>query len=67
MNFWSCTFQRVRAPTLGWVCLQIYRANLLLSETDFTTNTVEGFHRQLRKVAKTKGAFTAMAQLEFAA
>ncbi len=24
----------------------------------YTTNTVEGFHRQLRKVTKTKGAFT---------
>jgi transposase-like protein len=24
----------------------------------YTTNTIEGFHRQLRKVTKTKGAFT---------
>ena len=24
----------------------------------YTTNTVEGYHRQLRKVTKTKGAFT---------
>uniref|UniRef100_UPI003F71286B transposase n=1 Tax=Cyclobacterium plantarum TaxID=2716263 RepID=UPI003F71286B len=24
----------------------------------YTTNTVEGFHRQVRKVTKTKGAFT---------
>lgn len=24
----------------------------------YTTNTVEGFHRQLRKVTKTKSAFT---------
>jgi len=23
----------------------------------YTTNTIEGFHRQVRKVAKTKGAF----------
>lgn len=24
----------------------------------YTTNTVEGYHRQIRKVTKTKGAFT---------
>ena len=24
----------------------------------YTTNTVEGFHRQVRKITKTKGAFT---------
>jgi transposase-like protein len=24
----------------------------------YTTNTIEGYHRQLRKVTKTKGAFT---------
>lgn len=24
----------------------------------YTTNTVEGFHRQIRKVTKTKGSFT---------
>jgi transposase-like protein len=24
----------------------------------YTTNTIEGFHRQIRKVTKTKGAFT---------
>lgn len=24
----------------------------------YTTNTIEGFHRQVRKVTKTKGAFT---------
>jgi len=29
----------------------------------YTTNTVEGFHRQLRKVTKTKGAFTSESAL----
>ena len=24
----------------------------------YTTNTIEGYHRQIRKVTKTKGAFT---------
>lgn len=32
----------------------------------YTTNAVEGFHRQVRKVTKTKGAFTTdMALLKF--
>ena len=30
----------------------------------YTTNAVEGLHRQIRKVTKTKGAFTSQAALE---
>lgn len=30
----------------------------------YTTNTVEGYHRQIRKVTKTKGVFTSDASLE---
>ena len=30
----------------------------------YTTNTIEGFHRQVRKVTKTKGAFTSDAALQ---
>lgn len=28
----------------------------------YTTNTIEGYHRQIRKVTKTKGAFTCNSQ-----
>jgi len=32
----------------------------------YTTNTIEGYHRQIRKVTKNKGAFTSdMALLKF--
>ncbi|RCR67458.1 transposase [Larkinella punicea] len=30
----------------------------------YTTNTVEGYHRQLRKVTKTKGAFSSEIALQ---
>jgi transposase-like protein len=30
----------------------------------YTTNAVEGLHRQIRKVTKTKGAFTSQFALE---
>lgn len=30
----------------------------------YTTNTIEGFHRQVRKVTKTKGAFTSDTALQ---
>jgi len=30
----------------------------------YTTNAVEGLHRQIRKVTKTKGSFTSQAALE---
>ena len=30
----------------------------LIHSSRYTTNTIEGFHRQVRKVTKTKGAFS---------
>jgi putative transposase len=35
-----------------------FRFDAQIRKVIYTTNTVEGFHRQVRKVTKTKGAFT---------
>lgn len=35
-----------------------YKYDAHIRKVIYTTNTVEGFHRQVRKVTKTKGAFT---------
>ena len=35
-----------------------FRFDAHIRKVIYTTNTVEGFHRQVRKVTKTKGAFT---------
>lgn len=43
----------------NWECLStFFRFDAHIRKVIYTTNTVEGFHRQVRKVTKTKGAFT---------
>jgi len=60
----------------NWDRLSVYfHYNKDIRRIMYTTNTIEGFHRQLRKVTKTKGAFSSeeglmkllfLAQLEIA-
>lgn len=50
-------------PVQSWYanseCLAtFFRFDAHIRKVIYTTNTVEGFHRQVRKVTKTKGAFT---------
>lgn len=43
----------------NWSKLTTYfRYDAAIRKLIYTTNTIEGFHRQVRKVTKTKGAFT---------
>ena len=43
----------------NWEKLTTYfRYDKAVRKLIYTTNTIEGFHRQVRKVTKTKGAFT---------
>src|SRR5690606_16498779 len=43
----------------NWERLTTYfRYDKSIRKLIYTTNTIEGFHRQVRKVTKTKGAFT---------
>ncbi len=43
----------------NWTKLTTYfRYDAIIRKLIYTTNTIEGFHRQIRKVTKTKGAFT---------
>lgn len=43
----------------NWSKLSTYfKYSTAIRKLIYTTNTVEGFHRQIRKVTKTKGAFT---------
>lgn len=43
----------------NWSKLSTYfKYSQAIRKLIYTTNTVEGFHRQIRKVTKTKGAFT---------
>ncbi|SJN36942.1 transposase [Sphingobacterium sp. JB170] len=43
----------------NWDRLTTYfRYDKSIRKLIYTTNTIEGFHRQVRKVTKTKGAFT---------
>ena len=43
----------------NWTKLTTYfRYDATIRKLIYTTNTIEGFHRQIRKVTKTKGAFT---------
>lgn len=42
----------------NWTKLTTYfRYDAVIRKLIYTTNTIEGFHRQIRKVTKTKGAF----------
>jgi transposase-like protein len=43
----------------NWAKLTTYfRYDTAIRKLIYTTNTIEGYHRQIRKVTKTKGAFT---------
>jgi len=43
----------------NWTKLTTYfRYDAAIRKLIYTTNTIEGYHRQIRKVTKTKGAFT---------
>ena len=49
----------------NWEYLSAFFAyNEEIRKVIYTTNTIEGFHRQVRKVTKTKGAFTSDAALQ---
>jgi transposase-like protein len=50
-------------PVQGWLnnwenLSTFFKYDAQIRKVIYTTNTVEGFHRQVRKVTKTKGAFT---------
>jgi putative transposase len=50
-------------PVQGWLTnwenlSTFFKYDAQIRKVIYTTNTVEGFHRQVRKVTKTKGAFT---------
>jgi len=50
-------------PLKGWYdnwenLSTFFKYDAPIRKVIYTTNTVEGFHRQVRKVTKTKGAFT---------
>jgi transposase-like protein len=43
----------------NWEKLTTYfKYSAAIRKLVYTTNTIEGYHRQIRKVTKTKGAFT---------
>lgn len=49
----------IRSWRTNWSCLSSYfDYTPEIRRLIYTTNTVEGFHRQIRKVTKTKGPFT---------
>ena len=48
----------IQSWNTNWEKLSVYfQYDELIRKLIYTTNTVEGFHRQVRKVTKTKGAF----------
>lgn len=49
----------IKSWRTNWTCLSTYfDYTPEIRRLIYTTNTVEGFHRQIRKVTKTKGPFT---------
>ena len=49
----------IRSWRANWLCLSSYfDYSPEIRRLIYTTNAVEGFHRQIRKVTKTKGPFT---------
>ncbi|SKB98874.1 Transposase, Mutator family [Parapedobacter luteus] len=57
---WGGKYEKVIESWLrNWDRLTAYfRYDAPIRRLIYTTNTIEGFHRQVRKVTKTKGAFT---------
>lgn len=59
-NKWGNKYEKVlESWRNNWTKLTTYfRYDATIRKLIYTTNTIEGFHRQIRKVTKTKGAFT---------
>ena len=57
---WGKKYEKViESWRRNWSKLTTYfRYDAVVRKLIYTTNTIEGFHRQVRKVTKTKGAFT---------
>ena len=57
---WGRKYEKVlESWRRNWAKLTTYfRYDAVIRKLIYTTNTIEGFHRQVRKVTKTKGAFT---------
>lgn len=57
---WGQKYEKVlESWRRNWSKLTTYfRYDAVVRKLIYTTNTIEGFHRQVRKVTKTKGAFT---------
>ncbi|MEO7049670.1 MAG: IS256 family transposase [Ferruginibacter sp.] len=57
---WGRKYEKVlESWRRNWSKLTAYfRYDAAIRKLIYTTNTIEGFHRQVRKVTKTKGAFT---------
>jgi transposase-like protein len=57
---WGAKYEKVlESWRRNWSKLTSYfRYDAAVRKLIYTTNTIEGFHRQVRKVTKTKGAFT---------
>ena len=60
--FHACGLRVVDVMTLQWGHINFEKNEL--RNIIYTTNTVEGYHRQLRKVTKNKGVFTSDTALE---
>ncbi len=59
-NKWGKKYEKVlESWRNNWSKLTTYfRYDAMVRKLIYTTNTIEGYHRQIRKVTKTKGAFT---------
>ena len=59
-NKWGNKYEKViESWRTNWTKLTTYfRYDAAIRKIIYTTNAIEGFHRQIRKVTKTKGAFT---------
>lgn len=59
-NKWGNKYEKVlESWRNNWTKLTTYfQYDAVIRKLIYTTNTIEGFHRQIRKVTKTKGAFT---------
>lgn len=64
---WNTKYPKaIKSWEVNWVRLTNYfKYPMAIRKIVYTTNTVEGYHRMVRKVTKTKGAFTSdMAMLK---
>lgn len=59
-NKWGAKYEKViESWQNNWTKLTTYfRYDATIRKLIYTTNAIEGYHRQIRKVTKTKGAFT---------